>query len=273
MQVDDRRTMTEIESNEPPDSYMVRVALPMAPVWAAWVLLGINIVMFLLTHALSWWLAGHPVCVLQRLLPYNCALQILGWKQNDLIYQGEYWRLVSAMFLHGNIIHIGFNGFALVVLGPEMERIYGTARFLTIYFLAGLAGSIASYAFSSSPSVGASGAIFGLIGGLAAFYYLGREILGDTGRQQLQSIGIVIALNLVIGLSSGGIIDNYAHIGGLIGGAITGWVLAPRYSIETDNYSPILVRRYSQLNWMGAIGMFFLLLIIFLLINHVLPPV
>jgi rhomboid protease GluP len=247
----------------PSDSPVVRIPLPRARVIATWILLGINILVFLASIGLSLLLTG-------RIGPHPIALFYLGWKDNLLISQGEYWRFITAMFLHGNIVHILFNGFALYVLGPEMERIYGTVRFLAVYFLAGLGGGIASYAFSPSPSVGASGAIFGLIGGLAVFYYLGRNILGDAGRQQLQSMVVVILLNLFIGFGASGVIDNYAHIGGLVVGAASGWMLAPRYAIDTGRYPPALVKQYSNLNWAGAAA---ILLVLVALLMVIQPPI
>ncbi|MCU0495612.1 MAG: rhomboid family intramembrane serine protease, partial [Chloroflexaceae bacterium] len=190
-------------------------------VWATWVLLGVNVLIYLLTGALSVLISGS---ILDLFTPLGGVLQLFGWKQNDLILQGEYWRLLTAMFLHGNLVHIFFNAYALFGFGPEMERLFGTWRFLALYFLAGLAGSVASYALSPAPSVGASGAIFGLIGGLATFYYLARQELGAYGQRQLQSMAFIIVINLMIGFSAPGI-DNFAHLGGLLGGALLAWLL------------------------------------------------
>jgi len=155
----------------------------------------------------------------------------LGAKVTPLIVAGEYWRLFTSIFLHIGILHLAFNGYALVVLGPEVERIYGSLRFALIFVLSGLLGSLASYAFSYTLSAGASGAIFGLIGALAAFFLLHRERLGAWGRARLGNIAILIAINLVFGFTQQGI-DNLGHIGGLIGGLGLGWALAPRYQVD-----------------------------------------
>ncbi len=250
----------------PPPSQSMSLPLPTDEPRAVWVLLAINIVMYVFTIFLSLLLIqGTP----NFFTPSPFILN-LGWKRNDLIVQGEYWRLLTAMFLHGNLLHILFNGYALYILGPQTERIYGTLRFLAIYFLAGLSGSIASYALSSNPSVGASGAIFGLVGGLGAFFYLGRTILGDAGRSQLQGMITIVIINLIIGFSAGGgIIDNYAHIGGLIGGMLAGWMLAPRYTIDRRLYPPVVVRQFLSLSWVGAGGMLLLLVLLVLVIR---PP-
>lgn len=241
----------------PPPAFRLR--LPLNPVRATWGLLGLNLLIYLLTGLLSGNLFN----------PAGQVLQLLGWKQNDLILQGEYWRLLTAMFLHGNLVHIFFNGYALFILGPETERIFGTARFLAVYFLGGLTGSIASYAFSASPSVGASGAIFGLIGCLAVFYYVSRTLLGEFGRRQLQGMITIIVINLLLGFTMGGVIDNYAHIGGLIGGALVGWLLAPRYAIDDRLYPPVVVREYLGLSWLSAAGMLVALTLLVILIR---PP-
>src|SRR6476620_9082174 len=151
-----------------PPAYQLR--LPRGRPRAVWVLLALNIAIFVIPTLLQ--LAGVRV----NGVPINDYLLFYGAKDNEGIKQrGEYYRFLTSMFLHGGLLHIGFNAWALYALGPESERIYGTARFLAIYFIAGLAGGVASYALSPNPSVGASGAIFGLIGTLAVFYYILRE--------------------------------------------------------------------------------------------------
>ncbi|MCG8347854.1 MAG: rhomboid family intramembrane serine protease [Chloroflexales bacterium] len=245
------------EEAEPPNSpFSVRMRLPMDTARVVYILLGLNILIYLITGLLS----GN------FFTPNAGVLQFLGWKQNDLIAQGQYWRLLTAMFLHGSLLHIFFNGYALYILGPEAERIYGTARFLAVYFLSGLSGSIASYAFSPSPSVGASGAIFGLIGGLAAFYYITRQLLGEFGRRQLQSMIAIIGINLLFGFTMSGIIDNYAHIGGLLGGMLIGWLMAPRFTVDDRLFPPVMVREYLDWSWASALGVFVILALMALLI-------
>ena len=105
---------------------------------------------------------------------------------------------------------------------------------------------------SPIPAVGASGAIFGLIGGLAAFYYSSRKLLGEISRQQLGSLVTVIMINLLIGFSTPRI-DNNAHIGGLIGGALVGWLLAPRFELDERLFPPQIVRRSLPFGWAGAL--------------------
>jgi rhomboid protease GluP len=179
------------------------------------------------------------VFIVETLLGGSTDTEVLirmGAKVTPLIAAGEYWRLFTSMFLHIGLMHLAFNGYALFVLGTELERLYGPGRFLATYLLSGLFGSLFSYAFSNSLSAGASGAIFGLVGALAAFFYLQRKILGDYGRRRLINIGIIVALNLFWGLSQPGI-DNWAHMGGLLSGLALGWALAPRYELD-----PVTIR-------------------------------
>src|SRR5215207_9395885 len=247
----------------PQQGYQLR--LPLGQARAVWVLLALNIAIFAIPTLLQLvgaQLFGYPI---------NDVILALGAKDNEGIKQrGEYYRFLSSMFLHGGLLHIGFNAWALYALGPEAERIYGTARFLTLYFIAGLAGGVASYALSPDPAVGASGAIFGLIGALAVFYYLSRELLGSAARQQLGSLLTVIMINLFIGFSSGGLIDNFAHLGGLAGGALLGWLLAPRFAVDERIYPPQVVRRPLPWGWPATIGFLALLVVMVIMIN---PPI
>lgn len=241
-----------------------QLRLPLATPRAVWVLLAINIAVFAIPTLLQ------MIGVRIDGIPINDYVLDLGAKSNAAIKQnGEYYRLISAMFLHAGLLHIGFNAYALYVLGPEAERLYGTRRFLALYVIAGLAGSIASYALTPNDGVGASGAIFGLIGGLASFYYASRQLLGDIARRQIGSLVTVIMINLFIGFSSQ-LIDNSAHIGGLVGGALIGWLLAPRFEVDERLYPPTVVRRSLALAWPGALGILALLILLALVIN---PPI
>lgn len=156
------------------------------------------------------------------------VLILMGAKVNSLIAQGEVWRLFTAIFLHSGVIHLLFNLYALYILGPLLEGYIGHIRFLTVFLVSGLYGSLLSYALSGPVSVGASGAIFGLLGAITIFFLKYRNNFGGQGRAILQNMLVVLALNLVIGFSSG-FIDNWGHIGGLIGGALVMVGIMPRY--------------------------------------------
>lgn len=153
------------------------------------------------------------------------------WGANSgsgVLGNGEYYRLFTAMFLHANFAHIFFNMYALNVLGQSVEQFYGRWRFLAVYFLGGLTGSVAS-AWLNDPDiigVGASGAVFALIGAQFAFTYRYRHELGEMGRGALRHYASILAINILIGIAVPQI-DNTAHMGGLIGGVALGWMLAP----------------------------------------------
>ncbi|HEX9236227.1 MAG TPA: rhomboid family intramembrane serine protease, partial [Actinomycetota bacterium] len=148
----------------------------------------------------------------------------LGAMQPYAIAHGQYWRLFSAMFLHANLLHIGFNMYALYLFGYLIEGAFGKARFIGIYFVTGFLASVTSYAFSDPRSlgVGASGAIFGLLGSWVAFNYRRRG--SPPAAFQLRWAIMLIAINLFLGFTIASI-DNFAHIGGLISGAIAGWLV------------------------------------------------
>jgi membrane associated rhomboid family serine protease len=133
----------------------------------------------------------------------------------------QYWRLITAMFLHAGLLHIALNMYALYLFGYLIEGAFGKARFLAIYFVAGFMASVTSFVFSSpfAPAVGASGAVFGLLGAWVAYNYRRRNY--RINRAQLQWAYMLIALNLILGFSLAGI-DNFAHVGGLLSGAVAG---------------------------------------------------
>ncbi len=133
------------------------------------------------------------------------------------IRAGQYYRLLTGIFIHSGIFHILFNCYALYILGSQIESFFGKVKFIIIYFFSGLIGALFSMTFGGNyASVGASGAIFGLMGSLLYFGYYYRVYLGNVVKSQI--IPLIVA-NLVIGFISPGI-DNYAHIGGLLGGIL-----------------------------------------------------
>lgn len=185
-----------------------------------YLLLGINIIVFLLMTN-----AGGSTD--QR------VLITFGAKVNSLIQAGEIWRFFTSMFIHIGLMHLIFNLYALWSLGPFMEERFGRWRFIIIYVLSGLGGSIASFFFSSALSAGASGAIFGLLGALL-YYSLKRPALWKSGLGM--NLVVVILINFGFGLTQPGI-DNFAHLGGLIIGIIS---------------CVFLTRRSDSLNYKGA---------------------
>lgn len=139
-----------------------------------------------------------------------------GAKYDPAILEGEWWRFISAMFIHIGPLHLFMNSLALFFLGAAVERIFGTTRFFWIYFLAGLFGSVASFVFNDNISAGASGAIFGLFGALLYFGVRHKKLFFRT---MGMNILVILGINLVFGFVVP-MVDNGAHIGGLIGGFI-----------------------------------------------------
>jgi rhomboid protease GluP len=148
-----------------------------------------------------------------------------GGKINELILAGQLWRLFTPIFLHGSIIHIAFNMYALFNFGPGLELHYGRQRFLALFILSGFAGNVLSCMFSANPSLGSSTAIFGLLGAEGVFLYHNRVMFGDFARRALTQVVMIAGVNLVIGMTPG--IDNWGHIGGLIGGTLFAWFAGP----------------------------------------------
>ncbi|MGI8929177.1 MAG: rhomboid family intramembrane serine protease [Candidatus Limnocylindrales bacterium] len=148
----------------------------------------------------------------------------------EAVRNGEYWRLLTVALVHDQRlpIHLLFNMYALYIVGPLVEVLYGRVLFLTFYLLAAAGGSVASYLVFPNPSVGASGAIFGLFGLLFAANYIHKPALGRQAAGMTRQIGMLIVINLVIGFAFGGRIDNAAHIGGLLVGGWLGLIVAPR---------------------------------------------
>ncbi len=229
-----------------PQPQRVAFRLPLYRPMVTWVLLAIIAIVFVIETLLGGSTDGD---VLIR----------MGAKYAPLIAAGEYWRLLTSMFLHIGVMHLFFNGYALLVIGTELERVLGPDRFSAIYVLSGLFGSLASYALSDSLAAGASGAIFGIIGALAAFFLVHRERLGAWGSRRLANIGMVIVLNLVWGFSQPGRIDNLAHVGGLLAGLALGWALAPRY--ELDRVRMQVLDRNTLRRYWPALGLAVLLLL------------
>lgn len=139
-----------------------------------------------------------------------------GAKYNPAIVAGEWWRIISSMFLHIGALHLFMNMLAVYYLGTAVERIYGSGRFIIIYFLAGIIGSLTSFAFNTHVSAGASGALFGLFGALLYFGVIYKNLFYQT---MGKSVIFILLINLAFGFLVPQI-DMGAHLGGLIGGFV-----------------------------------------------------
>lgn len=154
------------------------------------------------------------IFIFQIILGNEFMITNFGLHPEYVIKYNQYYRLITSMFLHGSIMHILFNMYSLYIIGPQVENFYGKNKYLFIYLLSGMFGALFSIIFTKTWSVGASGAIFGLLGSIIYFGYYYRLYLGDVIKSQIIP---VIIINLIIGFTSGNI-DNAAHIGGLLGG-------------------------------------------------------
>ncbi|MDQ3871479.1 MAG: rhomboid family intramembrane serine protease [Chloroflexota bacterium] len=146
------------------------------------------------------------------------------------VADGQLYRLVTVVLVHSPVmpLHLAGNMWALYLVGPLVEALYGRALFLATYVLTAAAASTASYLLVPNDSVGASGAIFGLFGMLFVATRVHRPNIGRQARGLTSQIGILIAFNLALGFGLGGVIDNAAHVGGLLAGAWIGLVIRPR---------------------------------------------
>lgn len=228
--------------NAPRPSLQRGLPLPLGRPFWVFVLLALIAVMFVIEQTL-------PLYV-KYLIPYlppmyngvtpdhfqggstnNFVLILLGANFRTLVAEGQVWRFFTSMFLHIGLQHLLFNAYALFIFGAEMERVFGRARFITIYVISGLFGSWASFTFNDALiSAGASGAIFGVIGMQLTYFFKYRKILGQFGRSRLLNILIIAVINLGFGMTVAGI-DNFAHMGGLISGALLAYKLVPVYKV------------------------------------------
>ena len=180
-----------------------------------YILICINILIFIVTAFIS--------KNIQNIDSYT--LVQLGAKVNVLINNGQPWRLITCAFLHGGLAHIAFNMYALKIIGSEVEYVYGKVKYIVIYLISALGGSIFSYLFNSdSISVGASGAIFGPLGAMIIF---GIKHKNKVGKEYIINLLKVLLINIFIGVTLSNI-DNGAHIGGLIFGGISALMLKDR---------------------------------------------
>lgn len=233
----DRELDTGETGGLPPAAPGIGVRLPLTKPVITYVVLGVIVAIFVADMIIGA-VAGMPI------------LSYLGAQINSWVGAGEYWRLFSSIFLHASLTHLAFNGWALYSIGRDIEAFYGHRWFAAIYFLAGLAGSLAWYVLGrDGASVGASGAIFGLIGAEVAFFLRNRALFGKFGSQRLSNLAVLIGINLLFGFTVPNI-NNHAHLGGLTAGFVLGFLLAPRYvvqwSYEGLAAAPLLVDTQSR---------------------------
>ena len=249
--------MTEAEVLPPETPQERRSPVPLAKPYVTYLLLGIITVIFLAEVALG------GLTSTRILVPMGAQINLLVW-------EGERWRMLAAIFLHIGVTHYLFNAWALYSLGRDAEAFYGSLRFAVIYFVAGLFGGLAYYLLGAERtavviSAGASGAIFGVIGAELAFWLRNRLLFGDFGKQRLMNLAILVGINVVFGFSTAGI-NNLAHMGGLVSGFVLALALTPRYEVAWEwnehGQTPRLVNRSPLWLQVAAVGFIILLFIV-----------
>jgi len=214
----------------------VRVKLPNEQPIVTYVLIGLTVLGFILQSFI-------------RNRTGTDWLFVFGGKINPLIMEGQVWRLITPILLHGSIMHVAFNMYALYVIGRRLEKYYGHGRFLLLYLLAGFAGNVLSFVLTANPSLGASTAVFGLLTAEGIFIFQNRELFGPLRtRQSILNLVIIFMINLFYGFSPGTNIDNIGHIGGAIGGIFFAWKAGPLLKVtgEPPFMSMVDVRRRGE---------------------------
>jgi rhomboid protease GluP len=211
------------QPSPPPQS--VRVQMPRSAPYVTYTIIGVTVVFYLLQRV-SVQIFGYAIPSAGIDL-----LEYYGARINEAILAGELWRFLTPALLHGSLPHIAFNMYALLSFGTSLERHFGHGRFFLLYVLGAFAGNVASFLFSPGYSVGASTAIFGLLGAEAVFLIQNRKSFPGQFRSAIGNIIFVAAINLfVIGSLPG--IDRWGHVGGLLGGLMFTSFAGPLWDIE-----------------------------------------
>jgi rhomboid protease GluP len=231
-------------SAPPPPQQSVRVEVdnPASKPLVTYFILGVTVVVFLLQ------------LLTQNTMGIDLPAAYLA-KYNQLILSGQLWRLITPVLVHGSIAHIAFNMYALYIFGRNLEYQYGHGRFLLLYILSGFAGNVVSFVLTPNPSLGASTAIFGMLSAQGVFIYRNRRFFGSRARPILSNIIFILGINLILGLNP--MIDNWGHLGGLIGGLVFAWTAGPLWEMRTDLQGYRLVDQQEKWQiFMGALIVF-----------------
>jgi len=208
-----------------PPQQSIRVAFPQSAPYATYAIIGVTVAFYVL-QIVSVAVFGYPTS-------YGNIdwLELYGARINDFIRIGQVWRLFTPALLHGSIPHIFFNMYALYSIGIGLERYFGRNRYLLLYVLCAFTGNVTSFLFTNGYSVGASTAIFGLIGAEAVFLIQNRKMFAGQFNRAIGNVIFIIVINLFLVGSLPGI-DNWGHIGGLIGGVMFTSFAGPIWEVE-----------------------------------------
>jgi len=202
----------------------VRLSLPVSVPYVTYAIVALTSLVYLLQLGSVAVLGyANPAAQLDWLEAYGARI-------NDLIRAGELWRFLTPVLLHASVPHILFNMYALIVFGVGLERHFGHWRYLALYLLGGFTGNVLSFVLSGGYSVGASTAIFGLVGAEGIFLYQNRQLFGSQFGRAIGNVIFIVAVNLFLGLTPG--IDNWGHVGGLLGGLVFTWFAGPVWAVQ-----------------------------------------
>ena len=190
---------------------------------------------------------------LERTYGFDLLFILLG-KVNNLIFAGEFWRLLTPALLHSNLIHLMFNMYALSILGRQIEPFYGKGRFIMLYLIGAFGGNVLSLVMSDFNSLGSSTAIFALLAAEAVFLWQNREIFGKQSQAMLMNLAFVLVLNFFIGISPGSNTDNWGHLGGLLAGFFFAYMAGPQLVVRRNEGRMRLEdNRTKQQVWLAAL--------------------
>ncbi len=228
------------------EEVLLRPRLPGSVPRLTYVLIAVNILAFLASFG-----GQGPLALWGSLVP------------GLVLVFGEWWRLITAGFLHAGIMHIAFNLYALYSVGPQVEKLFGMWRFLWIYMVALLWGSglVALLSPLNSNTVGASGAILGVMGALLVYLWQHKDLVGS--QSSFMQLAWVIFVNLLIGITPG--ISLWGHLGGFMGGAAAAWAVLPRYKVSYSPWTRLEVDPLDTFNWLKIAGVLVGLILILVL--------
>jgi rhomboid protease GluP len=233
-----------------PSQPIVDIRRSMVKPYATYAIMGITILVYILQ------------AVSDLLTSYDYPF-LLGGKINQFIMAGEFWRLITPVLLHGSIFHLAINMYALYSLGGGLESFYGHKRFVILYLCGAFAGNVLSFFFTVNPSLGSSTAIFGLLAAEGIFVITNRKFFGSNYQRMIINIGGIALVNLMIGLTTDRI-DNWGHLGGLLGGGLFAYIAGPRWEVRGfQNSLEIADTQDESKIWLGAASV----LVIFSLIT------
>ncbi len=237
----------QVPQAQTPQPRTVQVAVPHVKPYVTYAIIGFTVFIYLLQLAGQYLLSiGQANAIVAPFLNSfgltvanfgsTDVAAILGEKVNYLIRAGQLWRLLTPVFLHDSVLpygllHIGFNMYALYLYGRGLEGRFGHWRFSLLYFLSAYAGNAFSFLITPNPSLGASTAVFGLLAAEGIFILQNRKLLGDRANRALMNVLYIAGINLLIGFSATGI-DNFGHLGGILGGVLFTWFGGPRWKME-----------------------------------------